>query len=318
MKARPSTRVTVPLDSEDRADRAVAAVLRALLEIIEANLEEAISGSDPEALHDLRVSVRRSRSVQREFKRVFPREELRGFRREFRWLQRVTGRARDLDVQVSELKAISDAVPETLRPGLHELGHALEARRQAARAEMAAALGSERTASLIADWRRFLRGLSDSAADGRPDGHRPIGRLAGNHIWRGYRRMAKRGRRIRPGSPSEPYHELRKQGKELRYLLELFGTPLYPENAVKPLVKSLKRLQDILGRHQDRETQIATLNRLGVETSDNGQPSVDPELVEFLVERLVAEKLAARAEFPDRFASFDCPACRQAAQEILS
>ena len=67
------------------------------------------------------------------------------------------------------------------------------------------------------------------------------------------------GRAIEPSSPAEEYHELRKKGKELRYLLELFGVKLFDEEAVAPLVKSLKALQELLGRHQDREVQIAML-----------------------------------------------------------
>ncbi len=313
MTARPSTRVKIPLEPAYRADRAVAAVLRGLLEVIETNLEGAIDGADPEALHDLRVSVRRSRAVQREFKQVFPARELRAFRKGFRWLQRVSGQARDLDVQVEELAALSAAVPAALHPELERLGDALEIRRQAARAEMGRALRSDRAISLLDHWRAFLDDLSESSLAGHPDGKRAIGRLASRRILKVYRRMVKRGGRIGPGSPSEPYHELRKQGKELRYLLELFGTPLYPEETVKPMVKSLKALQDVLGRHQDRETQIEMLNRVNGDRAAR----VDPELIQLLVEQLVAEKLTARRAFGPQFAAFARPEQVQAVKRVF-
>ncbi len=70
------------------------------------------------------------------------------------------------------------------------------------------------------------------------------------------------GARSTPTRPRE-YHELRKKGKELRYLLELFAEPLYDASVVKPLVKALKGLQDVLGRHQDREVQIEMLKEIG-------------------------------------------------------
>ena len=70
------------------------------------------------------------------------------------------------------------------------------------------------------------------------------------------------GGAIDASSPAEAYHELRKKGKELRYLLELFGVPLFPDEVVKPMIKSLKALQDVLGRHQDREVQTAMLRSL--------------------------------------------------------
>ncbi len=76
------------------------------------------------------------------------------------------------------------------------------------------------------------------------------------------------GRAIERSSPAEDYHELRKKGKELRYLLELFGVKLFDEEAVTPFVKSLKGLQDVLGRHQDREVQIAMLRSSAEEVAD--------------------------------------------------
>ena len=70
--------------------------------------------------------------------------------------------------------------------------------------------------------------------------------------------MVKMGRAIDDDSPAEDLHELRKVGKELRYLLEFFAS-LYPADVVKPFVKTLKGLQDQLGRFQDREVQANAL-----------------------------------------------------------
>ena len=83
--------------------------------------------------------------------------------------------------------------------------------------------------------------------------------VAGKRIRKVYKQIVTMGRAIERSSPAEDYHELRKKGKELRYLLELFGVKLFDEEAVTPFVKSLKGLQDLLGRHQDREVQIAML-----------------------------------------------------------
>ena len=91
-------RAKVELRPEQRADEAVASVLRRMVEIVEANLPGTLADVDSEFLHDLRVAVRRSRSVQRQLSGVFPTEPLLHFRDEFRWLQQATGPARDLDV----------------------------------------------------------------------------------------------------------------------------------------------------------------------------------------------------------------------------
>ena len=79
--------------------------------------------------------------------------------------------------------------------------------------------------------------------------------------------MVKLGRAIDDDSPAEDLHELRKVGKELRYLLEFF-TSLYPADVVKPFIKTLKGLQDQLGRFQDREVQATALRRLAPDVSE--------------------------------------------------
>ena len=124
-----ASKIHVPLAGDQRADAAVCAVLGRLLEVIRANLEGTIADTDSEFLHDFRVSVRRSRAVQRECRGVFAPEELAGFRAEFKWLQQATGDARDLDVYVLEFDALRAFVPESMRADLEPLLAVLRGRR---------------------------------------------------------------------------------------------------------------------------------------------------------------------------------------------
>ena len=101
-------KIDVPLAYDQRADAGVVAVLRRLLDVIGENIEGTISGEDPEHLHQLRIAVRRSRTVQRQLHNVFPPAELPGFRAEFRWLQQATGPARDLDVYLEDLDSLRE------------------------------------------------------------------------------------------------------------------------------------------------------------------------------------------------------------------
>jgi CHAD domain-containing protein len=297
-------KVEVPLRFDQRADGAAAAVLRALLEVIEANLKGTIDDLDSEFLHDLRVSVRRSRAVQRELRRVFPPDRLAHFRAEFRWLQQETGDARDLDVHVLEFDSMRALVPEIMRDDLDPLLEVLRSRRVQARRRMVRALQSERCTRLLSAWGTFLGGLEAADEGERPDAARPIGAVAGERIGKVYRQMVRMGSAIDDSSPAEDYHELRKKGKELRYLLELFGAPLYPGDVVKPMIRTLKGLQDVLGRHQDREVQVALLRSLGHEVGQGA--SSEPALMAIgaLVAHLAEDERAARGEFAGRFAEF--------------
>ncbi len=106
-----SSKVDIELTAQERGDVAASVVLRRLLEVIEANLPGTLGDIDSEFLHDLRVAVRRSRAVQRELRGVFPPSELAHFRAEFRWLQRATGTARDIDVCCWSLEDFASSCP---------------------------------------------------------------------------------------------------------------------------------------------------------------------------------------------------------------
>jgi len=308
----------VELAPTQRADAAAAAVLRALLEVIAANLEGTIAGIDSEFLHDFRVSVRRSRSVQREFKKVFPSAPLSYFRGEFKWLQQATGDARDLDVYVLEFDALAGLVPEATQADLAPLLRVLEDRRRDARRQMARDLRSDRASKLFQDWAAFLEELVELPLEDRETAGRPVAEVAGARIVKVYRRMVKMGSAITPSSPAEEFHALRKRGKELRYLLELFGAPLFSSDVVKPMIKSLKGLQDLLGRHQDREVQISLLRSLSDEVAARPDGPAALMATGVLIEHLGADEQQARAEFSERFEAFASGAQRKRVKAVFS
>jgi CHAD domain-containing protein len=207
-------------------------------------------------------------------------------------------------VYVLEFEDYRHMVPEDIRADLDPLLGVLRNRRVMARREMVRALRSDRAEALRPEWASFLARLEALPEDDRPAAPRPIGELAGERISKVYRRMVKMGRAIDDSSPPEEYHELRKKGKELRYLLELFGAPLYSSEVVKPMIKALKSLQDVLGRHQDREVQVATLRSLRDEVSVLPRGAAALMAMGVLVERLGQDERAARNEFAERFAAF--------------
>jgi CHAD domain-containing protein len=299
----PRAKVEVQLAFDQRADAAAAAVLRALLGVINGNLDGALAAEDSEFLHQLRIAVRRSRTVQRQLKTVFPVHDLPGFRSEFKWLQRVTGPARDLDVYLEGFDELRAMVPERFARDLEPLRLVLRHGRLAAHGAMARALLSLRAAELLSDWEMLLESLVELPTADRPKAEKQIGKLAGHRIRVVYKRIVRMGTRIDEHSPAADYHELRKKGKELRYMLELFAIPLHDPDVVAPLVKSLKGLQDLLGRHQDRQVQKAMLTDLAdeVATMRGGPRAVMAMGV--LVDRLGADELETRHEFAERFAA---------------
>jgi CHAD domain-containing protein len=237
---------------------------------------------------------------------------LERFRREFRWLQQVTGPTRDLDVYLLDFDDLAGEHRERLEP----LRGLLAERRRKERAKMARALRSERTRHLLAEWKSFIAHFSDLPEDDRPDATRPVADVAAERIATVYRQMVKMGSAIDDASPADALHELRKKGKELRYLLEFFAR-LFPAETVGPMVKTLKALQDTLGRHQDREVQADTLRALGRDVAGHDDGADALMAMGVLIGQLEEQQSAARAEFAERFAPFAAKPRRKAVKETF-
>jgi CHAD domain-containing protein len=295
---------SVELRPRQRTDDAALAVLRSMADVAEANLAGTLADLDTEFLHDLRVAVRRSRSVLRELKRALPDKARRAHADSLRWVQAVTGPTRDLDVQLLEWDDLIAQLPEDRRTHLAPVRSLLAEHRAAAFAELQATLQGEEYATRWEAWRSFLTG--DLGPDKRRrDAVRPIREVAARRVDRVYRRMQKMGAAIDDTSPAQDLHDLRKRGKELRYLLELFGDVLRGK-AVRPMVAALKGLQDVLGRHQDREVQAAQLRGLAPELARTASEHGPDALLAMgaLVDRLEADQAEARRGFAERFDAF--------------
>jgi len=292
-------KVRLSLGRSGRAGDAARELLLQLADVAEANVPGALDDLDVEFLHDLRVAVRRARSVLRELAAVFPPDALAHVRAELKWLQAATGPVRDLDVQLADLDVLTEGLSDARRADLDALRALLWRHRATQRRKLRAALRGRRAKAALESWRT----LATQAAQGAGAADRPVAELAAERIRHVHRRMVRDGSHIDDASPPEALHDLRKRGKELRYLLELFG-PLFAADVVRSLVRALKELQDVLGRFQDRAVQIEVLEAVAGELAGaDGGPSALMALG-LLVEELRADQERARDEFRDRFERF--------------
>ena len=226
----------------------------------------------------------------------------------------MTGAPRDLDVYVIEWDDyVTDLAPETVA-ALQPVRDQLEADRAAAHQELATALGSDRVTALRERWSAWL-GTQHDPATGGPHADHPVARVVRRRIEKAQSRLIEHGRAITPATPAEDVHELRKDAKKLRYLLECFGG-LLPTKERKAFVKRLKALQDNLGRHQDAEVHIAQLRQAVTELPATTAPETYVAIGQ-LIEQLDAIRQGARDEFAERFAEYDAKATRRALRAVL-
>jgi CHAD domain-containing protein len=298
-----SSKLDFPLDPEDRTDRVAKRILLALLGILEANLPGTRANLDTEFLHDLRVAIRRTRSLLGQLPKVFPDADAARFKAGLAWLQQATGPVRDLDVYLLDFDGYLASLPARLRPDLEHLRSFLLSHYAEEQRRLSHTLVSERFVGLMRDWRDFL----EAPVPERPgpvNAARPIAAVASARIWRLVKRVRREGQAIRPESPPEELHELRKSCKKLRYLMEFFQS-LYPQEEIRGLIRVLKVLLDNLGGYQDLAVQAAHLRELAQRMRDEGQGDTDTLLaIGALIGNLLARQQAARTAFGEVFDGF--------------
>ncbi|HWM21894.1 MAG TPA: CHAD domain-containing protein [Ilumatobacteraceae bacterium] len=310
-----SSSPTVPLDPAMPAIDGFRAVLANLADTIVANWQGTIDRVDPEFLHDLRVAVRRTRTIVTQGKRVLPPAVVEQAGERFAALGSLTGPVRDLDVYLIEWQSYTEPLGADAMAALEPVRAVLARRRDEAHAALVAAMRSDAAAELMAAWRAWL---NDPAGDEVPNVHadRALGKVVAKRIARVHATLVEDGRRIGPDTAAAEIHDLRKDAKKLRYLLECFAS-LLPKAPRKAFVRPLKALQDNLGEHQDAEVHIATLRAIAGELHDLGASSDTMLAIGQLSERLDQRRLAARAEFDRRFANYDTKSTRRAMRTAL-
>jgi CHAD domain-containing protein len=299
------------LDPAARADRATKDVLLGLLATLDANLDGARANLDSEFLHDLRVATRRTRAALGQIRGVFPDDQVAHFKKEFAWLQRVTGPVRDLDVYLLDFDTYQQDLPLHLGLDLEPLRGFLHSRYACEQERLAQTLGADRFTRLMADWRAFLEAPAPEPA-AMPNGARPIKEVADQRIRALAKRVRREGRLIRPDSPPEDLHELRKRCKKLRYLMEFFQS-LYPKDQIRKPIALLKSLLDNLGRYQDLAVQAVHLPELAQQMRDKDQAETATLLaMGALIGHLLARQQQARETFDQVFARFETAAQQHA------
>lgn len=301
----------VKLDPDDTPAHALRVCVAAGVDHFLANCEGALAGDDPEFIHQLRVALRRLRSMLKLFKVDAPQEDLK-------WLAATLGGARDWDVFVTEvwppLRGALTSMSATAHHDADELGAVIEraeAARRAARDEARAALRAPRTALLILT-------LAELAISGEPpaaevpaqvtplpalDGMPPLPpppesllAFATRHIRRRHKRLLRDAEGL-AGMTAAARHQVRIDAKKLRYTVDGFAG-LYSRERLERWLAALAAIQAALGEANDAATALGLLDRLapspGLQRFAQGWFAAKAEAHADDVVRLFAEFSAVR------------------------
>ena len=246
----------VSLAASASADRVFCRLVDLVLEHLLANQPAALRGDEVEGVHQMRVAVRRLRSLLVLFQPMLERQATQRFEEELRRLGAVLGRARDWDVFLDE------ALPAASHDGVPV--DAVEALQGAAAEQRHAAHQDAKKAIAEPAFARFvlaLRAWSQPGAGAIEERHadRSIAKVAPDLLDR---LESKLGKRLdKADSDDVPsLHAVRKSAKKLRYGIEYFEG-LYGKDAGKYLGRC-NHLQKRLGALNDLETATVRAREL--------------------------------------------------------
>lgn len=239
-------------------------------------------GTDPEELHQMRVSVRRMRAMLRAARSFLDESWSEPLRAELGWLGRALGPVRDLDVLLDRLRQESADLPAGERAAAARLISGLEAEHGTARVELLAALDSDRYLDLL---RALAAAIRSSPEESEADSSRELRQL----VLGEFRKLRKAVARL-PESPADhDLHALRILGKRVRYTAEL-AQPVFGGSA-QQLIRAARQFQDVLGEHQD-----ACVAEERVRDLLHGFGDEVDAAVGFVAGRLVEREQARKAE----------------------
>ena len=219
---------------------AFAALFGAALMQAGINAGGMLRSRDPEYLHQLRVGLRRLRSVMQAFSPLL--EGDKPLKRALRRLSPELGRARDWDVFTALLESM-DAPPRVLRLARSE--------RSAARSAAVASVGAEQFRAFLFQSLRWLESKPWTQVD------TPLAAFAPERLEKAHRKAVRRVDFTR----AKQRHELRIRIKRLRYASEFFA-PCFAAEAVEPYAGALRALQDVLGELNDIVVAKALLREI--------------------------------------------------------
>ncbi len=237
----------LPKESFSRDDPvgvAARAVIARQTAVLERNDPGVRLGMNDEAIHDMRVATRRLRAALSVFDEFLPERE-RKVHKDLSWLRKSLGEGRDLEVQAARMTSLATQLPAEQRVHTDSYVGKLTDRLAAESSGALEVLESRRYRAMIDELHR----LADSRVKGKAK-KRTVAEHGARAIERRLSKIVDRyPRRIDPDSEDALLHRIRIDLKAVRYTCEFFRRTGSAE--LLAFIRETKKLQDVLGDHQD-------------------------------------------------------------------
>ncbi|HSI38345.1 MAG TPA: CHAD domain-containing protein [Methylotenera sp.] len=225
---------------------------------LQSNQDMVLHGADVEGVHQMRVALRRLRSAFVLFRKVLGRENSIALLTELSWLGDVLGKARDLDVFVTQTLPVVMTQFES-HTGLQQLHNKALTTQAEAHADLRAVLSSQRYQALLLTLAAWLE--NERWHDGSHNTKRTKAlSIANTSLSKHHKQLRQPGKSLLNLS-TEERHATRIAAKKLRYASEFFAS-FYSSRKSKSFIRKLTQLQDQLGILNDMTITESLLHQL--------------------------------------------------------
>ena len=258
---------------EGRRGRAAAEVLGRFLSAARDELaawDVQVRRSEPDALHQMRVTVRELRSALGTFRELLGGDRVTELRDELGWLGGVLGAARDAEVVRDLIAGLVAVEPVGLvrGPVARRLDEDRAGAHLAAMVDVVHALDSDRYAALLDALDGVAAAPPFSALASEP-AEKVLPRRV-RHEWGRLEKALAAASSAPSGRPrDQALHEARKAAKRARYSAEVL-VPAVGRAAARS-ARAAQELQTLLGDHHDTVTVREVLDRVAIDAARAGE-----------------------------------------------
>ena len=231
----------------------LANLLRVRFEEVLTNREAALDVSQIEGIHDMRVAIRRLRSVIRDFAEIVDKFALKGVRKDLKSLADALGAVRDTDVAIEALIAVSrEAVDAAVYEGISTLVAECRTRHESAFEKLQPRLSDDAVNDLNF---RFEAALESALRQRDLFGAGSVSDAGREIIANRLKDFVSLADALYDPLATKPLHRLRIAGKHLRYAVELFAE--IQGEILLPFAAEISRMQAFLGDVHDCDVWIS-------------------------------------------------------------
>jgi CHAD domain-containing protein len=247
-------RARQPAPPEGDAGAVIWAAVREQIDALKA-YDPRVQSNEPDSVHKMRVAARKLRSLLAAYRPLFDREVTEPIRAELKWLGGVLGTARDAEVMgdrlIDEVHKLPDEL--VLGPVASRITSEQTSRYRDAHAAVLTELAGDRYLELLDRLDELVRTppLTDKAS-------KPAKKVMPDRVRHAWRRVGRAvdGAHQPDAELDVALHEVRKAAKRARYAATAAGADSF--------AKRMKKVQSVLGDHQDSVQARVALREAGV------------------------------------------------------